>query len=362
MLIACNIKIKTQPRYPDEFYDNVDALERQGISTLHNNIRKRCPSNKEIQQQISLYDQAIEAEDDIIDENCAELNSLIFENESFMSMEISSISNNKKPRKASVATNEKINPGDILSRTSVRQQKLKGLISNAEELPTENTLQKMRDHAKNLIFGPDAEKNSSRKSKKSIELQEKEYRRLKMAETNKAILNQTEQHLKKKKKLNKEMKEEAFNKRQEREARSPKVLLNRFHKLPKFLSDESDCSRDSCGGSQYSRSSSRGSINSRISSCVSSTNSSRRSSLVSSSRKSSVVSEISSALAKFSNFAQVKTSIDKVSIFFFQTKILSQIEIFNSRNNELTRTRKSKSTESVYFPLIRLLTFLITIN
>ena len=158
------------------------------------------------------------------------------------------------------------------------------------------------------------------------------------------------------------MKEEAFNKRQEREARSPKVLLNRFHKLPKFLSDESDCSRDSCGGSQYSRSSSRGSINSRISSCVSSTNSSRRSSLVSSSRKSSVVSEISSALAKFSNFAQVKTSIDKVSIFFFQTKILSQIEIFNSRNNELTRTRKSKSTESVYFPLIRLLTFLITIN
>merc|ERR1712048_1079166 len=56
---------KTLAEIPDsdEFYDNVDSLEKQGVNDLFSRICQKCLGNKEIIKQLNIYDGSIELED-----------------------------------------------------------------------------------------------------------------------------------------------------------------------------------------------------------------------------------------------------------------------------------------------------------
>ena len=111
---------KTLAEIPDsdEFYDNVDSLEKQGVNDLFTRIRQKCLGNKEILKQLNVYNGSIEQEDrktededdqDRIDESA------------MMAMY------RKTSRRHSVATHS--SPSD---RTSIRGMAQAGVIKNPE--------------------------------------------------------------------------------------------------------------------------------------------------------------------------------------------------------------------------------------
>lgn len=197
--------------HPDEFYDHVDTLERQGISELNLKIKQRCSSNKEIIQQINIYDDAIELEDENISSNLETSNTtnattqdgMFNDNESvfssFSAAQTATRDKKSQARRQNIATAE-------IWRTSIRKMKQKGLISEKFKFERDKTVKNVQDFAKHQAknLNQKSEQNSShverkRQDRKTLAEREQEYRRLKAKEINKLALDNTKEHLVRKK-------------------------------------------------------------------------------------------------------------------------------------------------------------------
>ena len=219
------------PPHPDDFYDNVDYLEKQGISELNIKIRSRCNNNKDILQQIDIYDDAIELEDENQNNNNAggggsetsysqsnlskSFNENDFEDDVLKPPDPGLLGSagsangfpngfakertskqNQKARRSSISTND-------IWRTSIRKMKAQGLIPGQFKFEKEKVT---KDHAREKLDQKNKEEKEKRENgdddrMKTLAERENEYRREKAKEANRNIKENTRDMLKRKKDL-----------------------------------------------------------------------------------------------------------------------------------------------------------------